>query len=785
VTRSRISIDGSGADAVAGAAARFDAALAWHQRGQLAEAEATYRQVLALAPRHARAIHHLGIIALQTGQVSEALERLAAALSITDNDAALHANLAQALARSGRPLEALASLDRALQLDERFAGALLSKGDILLDIAQPARALEAFEGALRLAGSDPAALNGAGVALLELGRAAEALPRFARAADLQPGVPMFVLNRALAHASLGRPEEALQDCRRARALGHVTAQLCFVEGTALLDLGRQNEAVAAFDSALALDPTMAKALNNRGSAFVALGRHDLALGSFEECLSAISDPETPLACQARLNRYTSLKELGRPTEALAGLEELAHLATDLDLFPGLLLHERLAQFDWRDYDASVAAIRAALDRGKPAVVPLWFLAVADAPEAQLRCAQLYVSTSVPKLSHKIGARRSRAQRLRIAYLSSDFRAHAVATLMAGVLELHDRQRFEIFAISTGADDRSELRRRIIEGSEHFLDFKGVQDATIAAHMTELDIHVAIDLNGHTLGARLQLLAQRTAALQVGYLGFPGTMGCDFIDYVIADEFVLPPASSQHFSEKVIYLPQCFQANDHRRARPAPCTRAAAGLPDTGFVFCSFNASHKLNPAMFDIWCRLLRAVPGSVLWLFSPGAAATDNLKREAAARGVGAERLVFADHRPYAEHLSRLARADLFLDTLPFNAGATASDALWVGLPVVTCAGRAFAARMAGSLLRAVKLPELITCSLDEYQRLALALALDPARLAALRARLAASRAAAPLFDTRRHCRSLEAAYGEIWARYQRGEEPATIHVPSEPTGI
>jgi protein O-GlcNAc transferase len=760
------------------AATRFDTALALHQRGELTGAEAGYREVLKLDPRHLQAIRHLGIIALQTDRVPGALQRFSEALAIADTDAALHANLAQALVRCGRPQDALASLERALQLEPRFAGAWLAKGELLLDTAQPAEAFDAFTRALHLAGTDPAALNGAGLALLDLDRSDEALALFTRALEQQPGQAVFALNRALAHANLAMPEQALHDCQRARRLGHVTAQLCFVEGNALLDVGRQSEAVAAFDAALALDPRAPKVLNNRGSALVALGQYELALRSFDACLELMPDRSVPLASQARLNRCSCLKELGRSAEALAALEELGHDPPDLDFVPGLLIHMRLAQFDWRDYEAGVAAVLTRIDHGERVDVPLSFLAVADAPAAQLRCARLYVATEIPESPRPKKPRRVRTGRLRVAYLSSDFRAHPVSTLMAGVLELHDRQHFETFAISTGPDDGSELRRRIMEGSDHFLDCAGVQDAAMGARMDELGIHIAVDLNGHTAGARLQLLASRPAPVQVSYLGFPGTVGCDFIDYVIADEFVVPPESSCYFSEKVIYLPECFQANDERRAPAAPCARAATGLPQTGFVFCSFNASHKLNPVIFDIWCRLLRAVPGSVLWLVSPGAAATANLLSEARARGVGAERLVFADRVSYEMHLSRLAHADLFLDTLPFNAGATASDALWAGLPVLTCAGRSFAARMAGSLLHAVDLPELVTGTLDEYERLALALALDPPRLAALRTRLAANRNRAPLFDTRRHCRNLEAAYTEIWERYVRGEVPATIRV-------
>ncbi|MBV8405517.1 MAG: tetratricopeptide repeat protein [Gammaproteobacteria bacterium] len=726
---------------------RFANALALHQQGRLNEARTAYAAVLTLLPRHAPAMHHLGIVALQLGDLGEAMQRF----------------------------------ETALRLDPSFVGAMLAKGDVLLDLGRPAEALEVFEHAATISAGELAAINGAGVALLELGRAAEALPLFTRAVAQAPAAPIYLLNRALAHAQLGNAQQALRDCAGSRALGHVTAQLCFIEGTALMDLGRQREAAAAFAAALALEPSMGKALNNLGSALAVLGEHAPAIESFERCLDLASDPATELWRRAQFNRASSLRALGRRSEAAAALEEVLRAAPDSAFVRGLLFHERLTQFDWRDYGACVAAILEGVRSGLPVDSPLSLLAVADEPEAQLRCAQLWVAAAgLPAARVRPGARARRNGPLRIAYLSSDFRLHAVSILIAGLLESHDRQAVETFALSTGADDGSPLRRRVVAGCDHFIDLRGVQNAEIAARIAALGIDILVDLNGHSLGGRPGVLALRPAALQVNFLGFPGTLGGDLADYIIADEFVLPPDRAACFSERVIYMPDCFQPNDDRRVVPGPCTRAAAGLPEGGLVFCAFNTSHKLNPPMFDIWCGLLRATPGSVLWVVSPGGSSRGHLCREAEARGVAAQRLVFAEQRPYAEHISRIVHADLFLDTLPFNGGTTTSDFLWAGVPVVTCAGRSFASRMSGSLLCAVGLPELITETPEDYARLALELAHDPPRLAQLRSRLVAGRDSAALFDTRRYCRNLEAAYQEIWQRHERGEQPAAIHVRS-----
>jgi predicted O-linked N-acetylglucosamine transferase (SPINDLY family) len=376
--------------------------------------------------------------------------------------------------------------------------------------------------------------------------------------------------------------------------------------------------------------------------------------------------------------------------------------------------------------------------------------------------------------------RYRHDRIRVAYVSADFRVHAVSHLLAGVFERHDRRRFDTFAISLRPEEPSALGQRVKAAFSRFIDVSERSDRDAAELLRALEIDIAVDLTGFTDGLRPQILARRPAPIQVNYLGFPGTMGASYMDYILADAFVIPPAQAQYFSECVVYLPECFQANDDQRAISGGATRAGAALPEGAFVFCCFNNSHKLNPVMFDIWMRLLDRVPGSVLWLLSAGEAVGRNLRAEAAKRGVDPGRLVFAPRLPYAEHLGRLELADLFLDTLPFNAGATASDALWAGLPVLTCAGEAFAARMAGSILRAVGLPELITHGLADYEARALELAQQPRTLRTLRQTLSDNRRGAPVFDTDRRRRSLESAYVEMWQRHERGQERESFAVPT-----
>jgi predicted O-linked N-acetylglucosamine transferase (SPINDLY family) len=367
----------------------------------------------------------------------------------------------------------------------------------------------------------------------------------------------------------------------------------------------------------------------------------------------------------------------------------------------------------------------------------------------------------------------------VAYLSGDFRRHAVANVIGELFEIHDRQRFEIVGVSFGPDDGSAIRSRLIKSFDRFIDATDRSDQDVARLLRDLRTNIAVDLMGHTNYARMGILADRAAPLQVTYLGFPGTTGADFMDYVIGDETVLPPDEQPFYTEKFVHLPDSYQVNDSKlplgSVQPS---RAGAGLPDDGFVFCCFNNPYKITQPVFEIWMRLLKAVPGSVLWLFQPNRLTVTNLRREAQLHGVEPGRLVFAHSLEIADHLTRQQLADLFLDTVPYNGHATASASLWAGVPVLTCLGRTFPGRVGTSLLRAVGLPELVTENLVEYEALALRLANDPSMLAAIRAKLAQNRHTHPLFDTDRFRRHIEAAYLRMWEIFARGESPQHFSV-------
>ena len=521
--------------------------------------------------------------------------------------------------------------------------------------------------------------------------------------------------------------------------------------------------------ALKLDPNSPELWSNRGTAQVAAKRQEAALASFTRALQLAPDFLGAVA-----NRAHVLFELQRYAEAIPDYERFLARDPGHAYSAGNLIFCKLQCCDWRSFEQDRKTILARLRAGQRVVPPVLSAALLELPADQLMAAQMVARDKFPVVPPLWRGEPYRHERIRVAYVSADFHAHATAVLMAGVFEHHDRAKFETFAISFGRDDGSPLRDRLKQGIERFIDVRGQSDADIARLMRGLEIDIVVDLKGYTSEARPAVFAFRAAPVQVSYLGFPGTMGAPFMDYLIADPIVVPETHKPFYSEQIVWLPDTYQANDRtREVSSAPTDRASAGLPRSGFVFCSFNNSYKIQPPVFDVWMRLLKSVEGSVLWLRADNAAATNNLNHEASARGIDPERLVFAPRCPLPEHLARHRLADLFLDTLPYNAHTTASDALWMGLPVVTCKGTTFAGQVAASVLHAAGFPELVTESLADYEALALRLPRDPEALAELKGRLAAERTTMKLFDAARFTAHLEAAYTTMHERRMRGLRP------------
>jgi predicted O-linked N-acetylglucosamine transferase (SPINDLY family) len=528
--------------------------------------------------------------------------------------------------------------------------------------------------------------------------------------------------------------------------------------------------VASFDSALAIDPAFPDAWRNRGHTLRDLGRHPAAVDSYARALHVNADDVAALASRGHLLHY-----LGRNDEAARDFARVVALSPHSPYAWSMLSMLHRHNCDWDAADAAFARVREALANGA-AVEPFPFLVQSASAADQKRCAELAVASAVPSSASPLwhGERYEHAK-IRVAYLSADFREHATAYLIADVLERHDRSRFEVTAVSWCAEEATATRERLKRAVDTFVDVQAWTDEEVARWLRERRIDIVVDLMGFANGARPGICARRPAPVQVNFLGYPGTMGAPYLDYIVADTTLIAPDAHRDFTERVVCMPDSYQPNDRERPiAPDTPSREACGLPESGFVFCSFNSTYKITPAMFDVWMRLLARVEGSVLWLLAGTATSAANLRREAASRGVAPQRLVFAPRLALAAHLARQRNAQLFLDTLPCNAHTTASDALWVGLPVVTCLGTTFAGRVAGSLLRAAGLPELVAESVGEYEALVLRLATHDDELATVREKLTRNRMSCALFDSDRYRGHLESAFATMTERARAGLPPA-----------
>jgi protein O-GlcNAc transferase len=537
-------------------------------------------------------------------------------------------------------------------------------------------------------------------------------------------------------------------------------------GHALLAADRGDEALAAYDTVLAIRPDAVDVLYNRSVVLSGQGRAAEALAALDRALGL--QPDAPMILYSR---GVVMTQLQRPQEALANYDRALALQPNLTLARGNRAMAALNICDWSRAAQIGPELAQMVATGIP-FAPMTLLGYSDDKGLQLQCARVTSHAVVPQPPAALwNGERYGHGRIRLAYVSSDFREHAVAFQLAQLIERHDRSRFEVSAISLARNDASAIRARLVAAFDHFHDFSALKNDEIARRLRKMEIDIAIDLNGHTGGARPEIFALRPAPVQALWLGYPGTSGAPWMDYLIADRIVTPPQDQAFYSERLVHLPDTYFPTDAARPiGPAP-SRSEAGLPEDGFVFCAFNNSWKITAALFEIWMRLLEGVPGSVLWLKRPNPAALKNLSQAAEAQGIDPARLVFADDAPLDAHLARQALADIFLDTQPYNAHATASDALWAGLPVLTCRGNGFAGRVAASLLTAIGLPELIAENLADYEAMALRLARDPQALQSLKEKLALNRATAPLFDGERFRIALEAAFTQMLAQRSLGE--------------
>ena len=782
--------------------------LALHQQGKLYEAQAIYQQVLAIQADHFDALQLLGALSVQTTQFTKAVDFLTRALQVNPDHAACYSNRGNALNELKRFDEALESCDRAIRIKPDFADAYSNRGNALSELKRLDEAIESYDRAIRIKPDFANAYSNRGTVLKELKRFDEALescdsairikPDFTdaysnrgnilialkrfdealesydRAICIKPDFADAYSNRSIVLIELKRFDEALESCDSAIRIKPDYADAYSNRGIALTELKRFDEALESCDSAIRIKPDYADAYSNRGNIFIDLKRFDEALESYDSAIRIKPD-----YADAYSNRGTVLIQLKLYDEAIAHYDKALSLKADMEWIFGDWLHTKMKICSWSDVLESLDSISKKVMQGKKVTHPFPLLALNDIQLLNMKCSKNFIQNKYP-FNPLLGPipRRSKRQKIKIGYFSADFKNHPVAFLIAELFEIHDRSKFEIYAFSLSGDS-DEMRGRLVKAFDHFINVETQSDIQIAKLARDFGIDIAVDLTGLTKDSRTGIFSYRAAPIQVNYLGYPGTMGADYIDYIIADKTLIPLDAQSSYSEKVVYLPNSYQVNDRKRAiAEKQFTRHELGLPEDGFVFCCFNNNFKILPATFTSWMRILKAVEGSVLWLFQDNHLATENLKKEAQKQGVDVQRLVFADRLPVSEHLARHRQADLFLDTLPYNAHTTTSDALWSGLPVLTLMGQSFASRVAASLLNAIGLPELITNTREEYETLAVGLAQNPRKLAEIKLKLTNNRLITPLFDTPLFTKNLETAYIKMYERYQADMPLAHIFV-------
>lgn len=787
---------------------KFRQGLAAHQQGRLRDAEALYKQALTSDPNHFDALHLLGVVSLQTNRAERGIEliRKAVALdpaavsaignlgaglhdlnrfeealtcfdkviALRPQDAGAHCNRGNALGGLKRFDEALAAYDTAIAIEPRFTEAHVSRGNTLFDLERFADAVAAYDAAIRLEGRAVDALSNRGNALARLGRYEEALASYDKAIAIAPGYADAHYNRAKTLRHLDRLEDALASYDKAIAAKPDFRVAHFNRGGLLDDLGRFREAVASYDTVIHLNARDAEAYIERGKTLSRAGLQEDAVKSFDRALKL--DPQN---VDALVSRGSVLVGLRRFDEADESYSAALAIDRDCDFLFGSWLSTKLYTCDWTDWHARTGELRDRLQGGQKASAPFNLFALLDDPALQRRAAEAFTEARFPpKRGLPTITARPRRDVIRIGYFSADFRIHPVSLLCAELFERHTRSQFQVTAFSFGPDTQDPMRKRLEAAFDKFIDVRDKTDFAIASLARDLEIDIAIDLMGMTQSSRPGIFASRAAPIQVNYLGYPGTIGADYIDYLIADRVTIPAWLRGDYREKIVELPGSFMPQDTKRAvSDKSFTRSELGLPETGFVFCCFNASYKFNPHVFDCWMTILRNTPGSVLWLAESNPTAIANLKREAVARDVDPLRLVFAGRtETLEEHLARYRAADLFLDTWPYNAHATASDALWAGVPVLTLAGDTFPARVGASLVNAIGLGELLATTDAAYIASAVELAVHPDKLAAVKQKLSVNRTSGQLFDMPAYVKHIETAYRAMYDRHLAGAEPSLI---------
>jgi predicted O-linked N-acetylglucosamine transferase (SPINDLY family) len=698
----------------------------FHQNGDLISAGEIYAQILKIQPLHFDALHLSGLIAAKSEQFDIAETLITKAISVNPNNAPAYCNLGNVFLNQGKYDLATQNYSKALSLKPNYEEAFYSRGLAHQRLGDLNKAQQDYQAALLI---NPRHIG----TLTNLGNTYQLQKKY---------------------------DEAIEWYQRAIELNLPVAEPFNNRGNLYHEQRRFKEALADFGKALAINPNYPEALSNRANSFFYLKEYDKALDGYAKAIAL-----KPNYAEALHNRGNLYRELKHYELAMADYDLALTIKPDYDYLKGVHFATKMNICDWSSLEDEWRTVCEDIERSKKTIAPFMVIPISNSADLQRRVAELWVKDKHPTQPMPVfKSKYQEDQKIRVGYFSADFHEHATMYLMAQLFELHDRSKFEIIGFSFGPDKQDGMRQRAVAAFDQFYDVRSKTEKEIAEFSRDLGVDIAIDLKGFTLDARTGIFAYRAAPIQINYLGYPGTMGAEFVDYIIADRIIIPEHLRGKYSEKVLYLPDCYQVNDQKRQiSKTQYSRESLGLPDAGFIYCSFNANYKITPNVFDSWMNILHHVDGSVLWLLEDNAKAASNLKNEAQNRGIDPRRIVFAQQAPLSEHLARQQVADLFLDAWPCNAHTTTSDALWAGLPVLTFPGESFASRVAASLITAIGLPEMIMSSTEEYENTAIYYGQNSKELLNLRKRLAANRLSSSLFDSKRFTANIELLYLEL----------------------
>ena len=689
----------------------------------------------------------------------------------------IHSNLVRAfdLLKKNDFVNAKLIYENILSVDKKNFDALFFLGVILIKFKNYKKARELLEQVVLIKPNFADAYNNIGICLEKLNDLDGAIKNYNLAISNKPNFAEAHNNIGVVFQKLRNFDQAILQYKKAITYKNLYLDAYVNLANLFKEIKQFEEAIKNYDLAINLNPKLAEVYNNKGNALKEIRKFEEAIKNYDLAINL-----NPNFAEAYFNTATALQDIKNFEKAVLYFEKALLLDKEIPFCKGYLLHAKMLCCNWSGLNELYKEIYNDVEKNRYSATPFGYQAICDDESNLQKCAQLYSSKRFPEVKNNLFSKKvSKNKKIKIGYLCGEFREQATSILMTEVWEKHNKEDFEIIAFDSGWDDKSLRRNRIINAFDKFIDISKVSDLDAAKIIYKEQIDILINLNGFFGTGRPVVFSYRPAGIQINYLGFPGTIGSKYIDYILCDQTVVPPESKKFYNEKIIYLPDSYQANDTKRnISDKKFLREELSLPKESFVFCCFNNNYKITPNMFDVWARLLKKIDNSVLWLIDGNSEATENLKKEAKIRNIDVSRLIFAKRMKLEDHLARHKNADLFLDTLPYNAHTTASDSLWAGLPVLTCLGKAFPGRVAASLLRSLDLPELITYSENEYISKAEELALNPEKLTLIKNKLDTNKFSQPLFNTELFCRNLESAFKIIFEKYSLGLETEDIRL-------